>query len=85
MKKRLIITINFLKKKLFFGIDDPVIKSFDFFENVGMLHDLLINLLNENENILDSLNTQVYLTKIISKLKITIFEKTENITDKSEK
>ena len=68
----------------FFETDDPVIKSFDLLENVGTLYDLLINLLNENENKLDSLNTQVYLTKIISKLKITIFEKIENITDKSE-
>ena len=50
---------NFLKKlakdekkidynNLFFEIDYPVIKSFDFLENVGALHDLLINLLNEN-------------------------------------
>ena len=68
----------------FFETDDPVIKSFDLLENVGTLYDLLINLLNENENKLDSLNTQVYLTKILSKLKITIFEKIENITDKSE-
>ena len=68
----------------FFETDDPVIKSFDFLEDFGTLYDLLINLLNENENKLDSLNTQVYLTKIISKLKITIFEKIENITDKSE-
>ena len=68
----------------FFETDDPVIKSFDLLENVGTLYDLLINLLNENENKLDSLNTQVYLTKMISKLKITIFEKIENITDKSE-
>ena len=70
---------------LFFEIDDPVIKSFDFLENVGMLYDLLINLLNENENIHNSLVTQIYLAKIISKLKIIISEKNENITDESKK
>ena len=70
---------------LFFEIDDPVIKSFDFLENVGTLYDLLINLLNENENIHNSLVTQIYLAKIISKLKTTISEKNENITDESEK
>ena len=70
---------------LFFEIDDPVIKSFDFLENVGTLYDLLINLLNENENIHNSLVTQIYLAKIISKLKTTISEKNENITDESKK
>ena len=70
---------------LFFEIDDPVIKSFDFLENVGMLYDLLINLLNENENIHNSLVMQIYLAKIISKLKTTISEKNENITAESEK
>ena len=79
-----------MKKKidynnLFLKIDDPAIKSFDFLENVGTLYDLLINLLNENENIVDSLAMQIYLAKIISKLKTTIFEKNENIIDKSKK
>ena len=70
---------------LFFEIDDPVIKSFDFLENIGTLYDLLINLLNENENIHDSLVMQINLAKTISKLKFTIFEKIENIADESEK
>ena len=70
---------------LFFEIDDPVIKSFDFLENFGMLYDLLINLLNENESILNSSTMQIYLAKIILKLKSIISEKIENITDKSEK
>ena len=39
---------------LFFEIDDPVIRSYDFLENVGTLYDLLINSLNENEAMLDS-------------------------------
>ena len=68
-----------------FEIDDPVIKSFDFLETVGTLYDLLTNLLNENENIVDSSAMQVYLAKIISKLKTTIFEKIENIIEKSKK
>ena len=70
---------------MFFEIDDPVIKSFDFLENIGTLYDLLINLLNENENIHDSLVMQINLAKIISKLKFTIFEKIENIADESKK
>ena len=50
----------------FFKIEDPIIKSFGFLENVGRLYDLLINLLNKNENILDSSAMQIYLAKIIS-------------------
>ena len=46
---------------------------------------MLINLLNENESILNSSTMQIYLAKIILKLKNTISEKIENITDKSEK
>ena len=67
---------NFLKKlakdeekidynDLFFEIDDPVIRSYDFLENVGTLYDLLINLLNENETILDSSAMQLDLTRIM--------------------
>ena len=70
---------------LVFEIDDPVIKSFDFLENVGTLYDLLINLLNENENIPDSSAMQIYLAKVTSKLQTTISEKIENVPDKSEK
>ena len=50
---------------LFFEIDDPVIRSYDFLENVGTLYDLLINLLNENETILDSSAMQLDLTRIM--------------------
>ena len=73
---------------LLFEMDDPVIKNYDFLENLGMLYDLLINLLNENETILDAPAMQLDLTKIIYSLKSIIakkFGKIENITDKSEK
>ena len=56
-----------------------------FLENNGTLYDLLINLLNENENIVDSLTMQVYLAKIIFKMKTAISEKIENITDERKK
>ena len=87
---------NFLKKlakyeekidynNLFFEIDDSVIRSSDFLDNAGTLYDLLINSLNENETILDSLPMQLDLTKIMLSLKIIISKKIQNITDKSEK
>ena len=87
---------NFLKKlpkdeekidynNLFFEIDDSVIRSYDFLENVGTLYDLLINLLNENETILDSSAMQLDLNKIMLWLKSIISKKNENITDKSKK
>ena len=44
-------------------MDDPVIKSFDFLNEDGKLHGLLINLLNENETLLNSLEMQVDLAK----------------------
>ena len=50
-------------------MDDPVIKSFDFLNEDGKLHGLLINLLNENETLLNSLEMQVDLAKIIESLK----------------
>ena len=65
--------------------DDPVIKSYDFLENVGTLYDLLINLLNENETILDSSSMQLDLIKIIYSLKNIISKKIEKTIDKSEK
>ena len=52
--------------------------SCDFLKDVGTLHDLLINLLNKNETIIDSLTIQNDLTEIMLKLK-------KYITDKSEK
>ena len=70
---------------MFFEIDDLVIRSYDFLENVGTLYDLLINLLNENETILDSSTMQLDLTKIIFSRKSIISKKNENITDNSEK
>ena len=70
---------------MFFEIDDLVIRSYDFLENVGTLYDLLISLLNENETIFDSSTMQLDLTKIIFSLKGMIFKKIENITDKSKK
>ena len=87
---------NFLKKlakdeekidynDLFFEIDDPVIRSYDFFKNVGTLYDLLIYLLNKNETMLDSSAMQLDLTSIMVALKSIIFNKIENITGKREK
>ena len=72
---------------MFFEIDDPVIRSYDFLENVGTLYNLRINLLNEKETILDSstASMEVDLTKMIYSLKNIISKKIENITDKSEK
>ena len=52
--------------------------SCDFLKDVGTLYDLLINLLNTNETIIDSLTIQNDLTEIMLKLK-------KYITDKSEK
>ena len=52
--------------------------SCDFLKDVGTLYDLLINLLNKNETIIDSLTIQNDLTEIMLKLK-------KYITDKSEK
>ena len=65
--------------------DDPVIKSYDFLENIGTLYDFLINLLNENETILDSSSMQLDLIKIIYSLKNIISKKIEKTIDKSEK
>ena len=70
---------------MFFEIDDPVIQSYDFLENVGMLYDLLTNLLNENETILGSSPMQLDLTEIMFSLKGIISKKIANITDKSKK
>ena len=64
-------------------MDDPVIRSYDFLENVGTPYDLLINLLNENKTILDSSTIQLDLTKIMFTLKSIISKKIKNITDKS--
>ena len=66
-------------------MDNPVIRSYDFLENIGTLYNLLINLLSENETILDSSTMQLELTKIIYSLKSIISKKIENITDKSKK
>ena len=60
---------------MFFEIDDPVIRSYDFLKDVGTLYNSFINLLNENEAIVDSLSMQLVLTKVISSLKIIIFKK----------
>ena len=75
---------NFLKKlakdekeidynDLFFEVDDPIIKSFDFLSEVGTLYDFLINLLNENQTLLNSSGMQVHLAKIIESLNNIIF------------
>ena len=87
---------NFLKKlakykekigysNLFSEIEDPDINSYDFFEIVGTLYDLLINLLNEIENLLNSSNMQFDLNKLMFILKSIIQKKIENIADKIEK
>ena len=85
---------NFLKKltkdeekidynDFFFETDDPDVNSYDFLEIVGALYDLLINLLNENENLLDSLNMQFDLNKLMFRLKSIIFKKIKNIKTKA--
>ena len=85
---------NFLKKlakdeenigynNLFFGIDDLVIRSYDFLKNVGTLYDLLINLLYENETILNSSTMQLDLTKIILSLKSIISKKLKVLKTKA--
>ena len=87
---------NFLKKlakyeekigysNLFSEIEDPDINSYDFLEIVGTLYDLLINLLNEIENLLNSSNMQFDLNKLMFILKSIIQKKIENIADKIEK
>ena len=50
-------------------MDAPVIRSFDFLNEIGTLYDLWINLLNENETLLDSSRMQVDLAKIIESMK----------------
>ena len=87
--------INFLKKfskdeknidynNLFFEIDHPAIKSYNFLKHFSTLYDLLINLLIENETILDSLTIPLDLAKIIYSLKSVISKKIESITEETE-
>ena len=70
---------------MFSEIEDPDINSYDFLEIVGTLYDLLINLLNEIENLLNSSNMQFDLNKLMFILKSIIQKKIENIADKIEK
>ena len=70
---------------MLFEIDDPVIRSYDFFKNIDTLYDLLINLLNENKTILESLTMQLELTKIIFSLKSIISKKLKILQTKAEK
>ena len=69
---------------MLFEIDDPVIKSYNFLKHFSTLHDLLINLLNENETILNSSTILLDLAKIIYSLKSNISQKIENITEETE-
>ena len=80
IQKLIALEKNFLRKlakdekeidynDFIFEIDDPVIKSFKFLNEVCTLYDLLINLLNQNETLLESSRMQVDLAKIIESLK----------------
>ena len=79
MKKRLIIII------CFFEIDDKfAVKSADFLKEIGTLQDLLIYLLDNPINLINSVQIQGDFFKPISTLKIIISNLKTDITDQSE-
>ena len=70
---------------LFFEIDDKsVLKSADFLKEIGTLYDLLIYLLDNSINLIDSTQTQLDVFKAITIFKIIISNLKTDITDKSE-
>ena len=88
-KKFLIMLANDEKKidnnNLFFEIDDKsVVKSADFLKEIGTLYDLLIYLLDNSINLIDSTQTQLDVFKAITTFKIIISNLKTDITDKSE-
>ena len=77
MKKRLIIII------CFFEIDDKfAVKSADFLKEIGILQDLLIYLLDNPINLINSVQIQGDFFKAISTLKIIISNLKTDITDR---
>ena len=88
-KKFLIMLAKDEKKidnnNLFFEIDDKsVLKSADFLKEIGTLYDLLIYLLDNSINLIDSTQTQLDVFKAITTFKIIISNLKTDITDKSE-
>ena len=71
---------------LFFEIDDnSVVKSADFLKEFGTFYDLLIYLLNNPKNLIDSAQFQGDFLKAICILKIIILNLKTDITNESEK
>ena len=70
---------------MFFEIDDKsVVKDVDFLKEIGTLYDLLIYLLDNSINVIDSTQTQLDVFKAITTFKIIISNLKTGITDKSE-
>ena len=94
----IVLEKNFLKKlakdekkkkidynNLLFEIEDKlVVKSVDFFKDIGTLYDLLICLLDNSMTILTSTQTQIDFFKAITVLIIIISNMKTDITDQSE-
>ena len=94
----IVLEKNFLKKlakdekkkkidynNLLFEIEDKlVVKSVDFFKDIGTLYDLLICLLDNSMTILTSTQTQIDFFKAITVLIIIISNMKTDITDESE-
>ena len=70
---------------MFFEIDDKsVVKSAGFLKEIGTLYDLLINLLDNPINVINSAQIQGDFFKAITTLKIIISKLKPDITDQSE-
>ena len=70
---------------LFFEIDhESVVKSDGYLKEIGTLYDLLIYLLDNSINLIDSTQTQLDVFKAITTFKIIISNLKTDITDKSE-
>ena len=70
---------------MFFEIDDKsVVKSASFLKEIGTLYDLLINLLDNPINVINSAQIQGDFFKAITSLKIIISSMRTDIKDQSE-
>ena len=70
---------------MFFEIDDKsVVKSADFLKEIGTLYDLLINLLDNPINVINSAQIQGDFFKAITSLKVIISGMKTGIKDQSE-
>ena len=70
---------------MFFEIDDKsVVKSAGFLKEIGTLYDLLINLLDNPINVINSAQIQGDFFKAITSLKIIISSMRTDIKDQSE-